>query len=144
MVSQWYVMIRSHPVSLFLKDFRTSNIMIKLFNCCFVNGIKQYILIELGQNIGGHILLTLFEWQSNIFTLVLATTLTFQKWQIFIATWDFLLDSAKNRRMADVNAVGESTYLNPQRVSFWSMWKFYCRIRNKYWIWILPTVRAPS
>ena len=108
MVSQWYVMIRSHPVSLFLKDFRTSNIMIKLFNCCFVNGIKQYILIELGQNIGGHNLLTLFECQSNIFTLVLATTLTFQKWQIFIATWDFLLDSAKNRRLADVNAVGES------------------------------------
>ena len=67
------------------------------------------ILIELvGQKIGGHNLLTLFEWQSNIFTLVLATTLTFQKWQIFIATWDFLLDSAKNRRLADVNAVGES------------------------------------
>ena len=58
--------------------------------------------------IGGHNLLTLFEWQSNIFTLVLATTLTFQKWQIFIATWDFLLDSAKNRRLADVNAVEES------------------------------------
>ena len=56
----------------------------------------------------GHNLLTLCEWQSNIFILALATTLTFQKWQIFIATWDFLLDSAKNRRLADVNAVGES------------------------------------
>ena len=45
-----------------------------------LNGIKQYILTELvGQKIGGHNLLTLFEWQSNIFTLVLATTLTFQK-----------------------------------------------------------------